>query len=559
MSTPAPSTRQLLDSAKSHHRAGRLQEAATDYRQVLAAQPDDVEALAGLGSLALQVNRPDNAAGLLSRAVQLRPDLVPLRYQLAMALRALKQWPAALEQVRQVAAMLPNSADAACDVATTLGAMGREDEALEQYARALALDPGHAMANYNLGVSLQARSRFAEGAEALRRAVARDPKFALAHNNLGSVQRDLGEPQQAIESYRRAIELSPGDPRYRNNIALAFQDLLRMDEAIESFDTALRLRPDYVKARAFRSMALLLTGDYAWGFADYEARREIEGHFADQSVGRPKWDGSDVAGKTILLHNEQGLGDTIQFVRYAPMVAARGARVIVQCQPPLKTLLEASLLPRGVWKVVAEGEPVGEFDLYCPLPGLPHVFRTTVESIPADVPYLAAPQDRVDAWRQRAGAEPAFKVGIAWAGTAGNRNDRRRSVPLAGFEPLARTPGVRLYSLQKGDAAVQLSNQPRGMDVQDWGGHFGDFADTAGAMMNLDLIVSVDTSVVHLAGALGRSVWTLIPFSPDWRWMLNRSDSPWYPTMRLFRQPTVGDWSAVFEEVAEALRAEIRG
>ena len=557
-----PSTDQLLLAGAAHQRAGRLEEAAALYQQVLAVDPRNVAALDCCAALALRVNRPDHAARLLARAVEVRPDAVPLRYKFAAALRALGRLDQALEQSRAAAALQPGSADALCDVGSTLAAMGRESEAMAEFQKALALDPGHAAANYNFGVSLQKQRRFAEAAEALRWAIDRAPFFPVAHNNLGSVLRELDRPDEAIAHYRTAIEQKPDDPRYRSNLALALQDLGQIDEAVASFDDALRIRPDYFKAVAFRAMAVLLKGDYARGFAGYEARREVDGSFPDRSAGRPLWDGSDVAGKTVLLHAEQGLGDTIQFVRYTPLLAARGARVIVQCQPPLKTLLEASLLPRGVWQVAADGEAVPDFDLHCPLPGLPHRFGTRIDTIPADVPYLQAPPDRVGAWRQHVEADDAspgtvFRVGIVWAGARGNRNDHRRSVPLALFGPLARVPGVRLYSLQKGETtAADLAGKPDGMAVEDWGSDFADFADTAGALMNLDLVICVDTSVAHLAGALGRPVWTLVPFSPDWRWMLGRSDSPWYPTMRLFRQPKPGDWAGAVEALGEALRSE---
>ena len=498
-----------------------------------------------------------DAAARMEQAVAARPDAAAVRADLAQAYRMLGRLPEALAQYQWIADRYPDSADARCNLATTLGALGREEEARTQFRRVLASDPGHAMANYNLGVGLQQQGRFEEAAEALRRAVARAPAFAVAHNNLGSVLRELGRPEQALESYRRAIGLAPDDPRYRNNLALALQDLCRLDEAMASFDAALRLRPDYTKAKAFRALALLLRGDYARGWADYEARREIDVEFPDRSAGRPKWDGSDPRGKTILLHNEQGIGDTIQFVRYAPLVASRGARVVVQCQPPLKALLEASLVPRGVWRVIAEGEPVGDFDVFCPLPGLPHLFGTRVESVPAAVPYLDAPADRVAAWRHRFSHDQTFKVGIVWAGAAGNRNDRRRSVRATDFFPLSQVPGVALYSLQKGPPLAQLGEFAPGLPAHELDEHLNDFADTAAAVTNLDLVVTVDTSVAHLAGALGRPVWTLLPFAPDFRWMLNRADTPWYPTMRLFRQAKPGDWPAVFEEVTEALRAAV--
>ena len=433
---------------------------------------------------------------------------------------------------------------------------GRWARAAAEFARAVALDPSAAAAHYNLGVALQKLGRLDDAAAALREAVRLAPSLAAAHNSLGSVLRDAGAPEEALAGYRRAAELAPADARYAANVGTALHDLGRVDEAVASFDHALRLDPDYARGRAHRALSLLLAGDYARGLADYEARPV--GQTAAAAARGPAWDGSDPSGKTIQLHGEQGLGDTIQFVRYAPLLAARGATVAVQCPAPLVRLLRESLPPRGVSGVFAEGEPPPSYDVHCPLPGLPYRFGTRVKTIPADVPYLAAPADRVAAWRARAAGDAAapagraLRVGLVWAGGNSHPNDRRRSAPLAAFEPLAAVPGVRLYSLQKGERAAALRNAP-GWAPQDWGAAFDDFADTAAAIESLDLVISVDTSVAHLAGALGRPVWTLLPFAPDWRWLLGRADSPWYPTMRLFRQPRPGDWSAVVRDVQLAL------
>jgi hypothetical protein len=253
----------------------------------------------------------------------------------------------------------------------------------------------------------------------------------------------------------------------------------------------------------------------------------------------------------VLLHAEQGFGDTIQFCRYAPLVAERGATVMVECQPPLVALLKSLA---GVKQVVPRGDPLPDFDVHCPLLGLPLRFGTTVETIPARVPYLHADERRVARWREKIGQGVGVRVGIAWAGAAGNANDQRRSLTLSSFAPLAQIEGVRWYSLQKGDAAKQTEHPPQGMHLFDFTSDLNDFADTAALVANLDLLVCVDTAVAHLGGALGKPVWTLLPFCPDWRWMLGREDSPWYPTMRLSRQPARGDWLSVLQRVTRGLQ-----
>jgi hypothetical protein len=295
----------------------------------------------------------------------------------------------------------------------------------------------------------------------------------------------------------------------------------------------------------------LLLGDYPNGWRGYETRWRIPESFPPRDFRQPVWDGSDISGKTVLLHAEQGFGDTIQFCRYAPLVAERGATVIVECQPPLAALLQTLA---GVKQVVPRGEPLPDFDLQCPLLGLPLRFGTTVETTPARVPYLHADEQRVARWREKIGQGDGLRVGIAWAGAAGYGNDQRRSLTLSSFAPLAQIEGIRWYSLQKGDAAKQAEHPRQGMHLFDFTSDLNDFADTAALIANLDLLICVDTAVAHLGGALGKPVWTMLPFCPDWRWMLGREDSPWYPTMRLFRQPTRGDWLSVMQRIRGELQ-----
>ena len=299
------------------------------------------------------------------------------------------------------------------------------------------------------------------------------------------------------------------------------------------------------------ALALLLQGRFAEGWEAYESRRQIRRIARDPGFVQPFWDGSPLGGRRILLTSEQGFGDTIQFVRYAPLVAARGGRVLLQCKPELKRLLAGQC---GIEQVVTPGDATPAFDVWCLLMSLPHLLGTTLQTIPAQVPYLTPDPHLIDKWGKRTAHEPAgLKVGLVWAGGAHNKNDRVRSLSLGALAPLAQVPGVRFYSLQKGAASDQARTPPAGMEMTDWTPELADFADTAALVANLDLVISVDTAVAHLAGAIGKPVWVLLPLSPDFRWLLNRDDSPWYPTVRLFRQPTRGDWASVIERVRRAL------
>ena len=295
-------------------------------------------------------------------------------------------------------------------------------------------------------------------------------------------------------------------------------------------------------------------GRFEQGWPGYEWRWKCKEFGSLPPFHPPLWDGSPLDGRTILVHAEQGLGDTLQFIRYAPLVHQRGGRVILVCQPPLIGLLTRS---PGVERLVAQGEALPDYDVHVPLMSLPGLLGTTLESVPADVPYLDAEPQLVEAWRHRLGSYPGFKVGIVWQGNPKFRLDRRRSIPLAQFAPLARVPGVHLFSLQKGPGAEQLAAVTDRFPVTDLGRRLDDFMDTAAVLKNLDLVISVDTAIAHLAGALGIPVWVALPFVPDWRWLMDREDSPWYPTMRLFRQARPGQWEDVFQRIAEALQRRL--
>jgi tetratricopeptide (TPR) repeat protein len=350
----------------------------------------------------------------------------------------------------------------------------------------------------------------------------------------------------------RAIALRRDYPEAYNNQGVAQVGLDRFVEAMASFDAAIRLRSGYPEALWNKSTSLLLAGDYEQAWPLYEARLAMKHGLArPELAGMPRWDGkSPVAGKTIIVHAEQGLGDTLQFCRYVPMLAQR-CRIIFDVQRPLRRLLSG--LP-GVERIITQDEPLPEFDAWIPLMSLPLAFRTTLATIPATIPYLTAEPERMARWRHRLTALSGRKIGLVWAGAANNRYDRRRSMALQQLAPLGAIPGLQLISLQHGEPAGQARTPPPGMVVHDWRDELDEFADVAALIENLDLVITVDTAVAHLAGALGKPVWVLACDVPDWRWLREHTDSPWYPTVRLFRQPTPGDWTSVVDDVVKALR-----
>ncbi|HEY8750745.1 MAG TPA: tetratricopeptide repeat protein, partial [Tepidisphaeraceae bacterium] len=338
-----------------------------------------------------------------------------------------------------------------------------------------------------------------------------------------------------------------------NNLGNIYQERQQPVEAIAAYERALTLNPAYAEAELALGSTLLLAGDFARGWPLYEARWKVAGRSANRGLTQPMWDGGDLNGRSILLHAEQGLGDTIQFIRYVPAVRAKGARQVkVLCPPVLARLLEGQL---GIDLVVSDESALPPFDVHFPLVSLPRILGTNLETILAPVPYLSADPARVEFWRRRLNMlTPARNVGLVWAGSASHLNDHNRSIPLAKMGPLAQ-PGIRFISLQIGEPALQARLPIPGMGLVDWTDELDDLAQTAALIVNLDLVITVDTAVAHLAGALSKRVWLMLPAAPDWRWMWGRSDSPWYPTMKLFRQPSRGDWPTVIRQIAAEMPA----
>jgi tetratricopeptide (TPR) repeat protein len=510
----------LLEHAIRLHQAGSIAEAERLYEQVLQRDPSSAHAWCCLGVIQVQRNSLDAAAISLQNALHLQP-----------------QFP-----------------EARCNLGTVYLYQGKLDQAIDCYESALRVQPNMADAHSNLGKAYLELRRYGEAEARCRRALELAPTHGDAWANLGSALQRLGRLDEALACCQRAITYQPYSPDAHLNFGAAFSALGRMREAVASFDEALRLRPGFPDAHWGRSLALLQEGDFEYGWPEYEWRWQCK-PFPPRSLPELLWDGSPLDGRTIYIYAEQGLGDTIQFVRYAPLVKQTGGRVILACHDILVPLLRSC---KGIDELLPLSQLAPGFDVHAALMSLPMLCGTTLATVPADVPYLAVGEDLVEKWRRELSRLPGFKVGIAWQGDPKHSMDALRSIPLWNFAPLARVAGVQLVSLQKGPGTDQLAEPKRLFPIEDWSDRLETFLDTAAIMKGLDLVICVDSAVAHLAGALGMPVWVALRFGGEFRWLLNREDSPWYPTMRLFRQRTSGDWAGVFDRLVEALTAQTR-
>jgi tetratricopeptide (TPR) repeat protein len=485
---------ELYNQAVRCHQSGNLRQAEPLYRQVLAADPAHAAAHQMLGLLAYQAGHAQPGIALLRQAVALDPRNADCHFNLGLVF---------MQEADYV-------------------------QAIDCFRRAHEINPQHANAQKQLadayshrGIELWNKGQFAEGVECCRQSLTIDSNNADAHHNLSITYTLMGQLPEALAHNEQATRIDPGH------------------------------RPALFQRTMFR----LLQGDLIGGWQEYEQRRFLTTR-PPRLFDQPRWNGSSLAGKTILVHADQGLGSTIQFVRFLVLLQERGAAVLLECQSPLLRLLAG--IP-GAKQIFPHGASLPPFDMHAPLVSLPGILGTTLETIPANIPYLHAEAELAAYWRKELGPD-GFKVAIAWQGSASHPDDRYRSISLAQFEPLARVPGVELVSLQKGPGSEQIKECAGRFPIRDLGDRLdatGAFRDTAAILTTVDLVVTVDSAIAHLAGALGVPVWLVLSVTPDWRWLLNRTDSPWYPTMRLFRQSRFGDWDDVFERMAAALRAKV--
>ncbi len=536
-----------LEAALRLHREGHLDQAVKLYRRILEQDPDDVDTLHLLGAVTAQQGDAQAGLELIDRAIALDPACADFHNNRGLILAGLGRVDDAIAAHRKAIELNADFAEAHNNLGNALVKLGRLDEAEAEFRRTLVLRPDYANAHSNLGVVLHRQNKFDEAIAAYRGALGVQPNHAEAQSNLGAALREIGEMDKAIEAFRAAIAIDDTCLDAHANLGAALHDLGKFDEAIAPLKRAIQLNPQANFPHYNLALSLLQGGDYEHGFAEYEHRAHAV--VSRQRFATPPWDGRELGGKTILLHAEGGFGDAIQFARFVPMVKACGGVATLLVQPELIRLFSTL---DGAALVLPKTNNPPPFDVQCPLLSLARVFRTTIQNIP-NKPYLSADRKAVAFWSTRLGGDKRRKVGLAWAGSPVHRNDRNRSIPIALIAPLGEMADTRFLSLQPD----QPGKPPPGVDVVDWSGELRDFADTAGLIANLDVVISVDTAVAHLAGAMGKKVYLLLPHVADWRWLRDRTDSPWYPTMRLFRQPSAGDWNSVITEVVRALKSEV--
>lgn len=553
--------------------------------QLLNAETDDVSAIAFQGAVWLNLGRPDAALVRFERALTIAPPIAEILLDRAVALGMLRRFDEAASSCAQAVLMAPDAADAhflhaemlmqlgrLADASTSLDRvlglkpdllqalknrgmisllLGSFEAALTDFDRILILEPQNPDILSDRGQALCSMFRFDEALESLDRAIAIDSRAVKALHNRGIVLWSMERFDEALDSYDRALNIAPDLPQIQTSRANTLVALLRLGEAMEAHNAIAARVPDFAQGRWNRANSMLLLGNWKEGFAEFEWRKkQAESAWRFPARSRPEWLGrEDISGKTLLIRAEQGFGDTLQFARYGALAKARGARVILAVQPDLKRLLQNGL--NGADSVIGLDEPEPQHDFQVPIMSLALAFGTEAETVPADIPYIKAEECLVADWRKKLGTH-GFKVGVSWHGSP---HSGGRSFPLAALAEVASLPGVRLISLQKGAGNEQFRQLPPGMCVEQLGPAYdaGDFADTAAVIGALDLVITCDTAVAHLAGALGRPAWIALKHSADWRWLTGRDDSPWYPTIRLFRQQSTGDWQSVFAAMGRNL------
>jgi tetratricopeptide (TPR) repeat protein len=567
---------QALGEAVALHRGGQLREAERIYARVLKAAPDHFDALNLLGAVKIAQGQFGEAQRLFSAAINANPRIAAAWCNLGQAQYALKRPADALQSFDKARALAPDDVDILYQHANALLALDRSREALAELAVVLARKPQHFEAHLNSGLAHAKLDNQDRALADFDAALALVPQHPVAHFNRGVVLIKLGRYSEAVAANERAVAATPDYVAAWLNRGMALAQLRRFEEAIASYGEVLARRKDNADAHFNRALALLTIGDYRAGFADYEWRWRRTGAPAQKNRGRRLWLGEfPLRGKTVLLHAEQGLGDTIQFARYAPLVAAQDANVVLEVPPELKSLMSQL---DGVTAVVARGEAPPPFDMHCPLGSLPLALKTELPVVPAQIPYLSADQAHLQKWSARIEQLPRPRIALAWSGNPAHDNDRNRSIALASLAPLFPTPnpppqagegrvgasgagggsGPSFISIQRDVRSSDAAQLAATTQLKHLGGELADFNDTAAVLSLCDLLITVDTAPAHLAGAMGRPVWVLMPLAPDWRWMRDGEKTPWYPTARVFRQSALADWNGVIARAAAALQEQLK-
>ena len=540
----------LLAEAAASHRDGDLEAAVEKYTRATRLMPHYAQLHHNLGLALLALGRLVEAAGRFRHALTLKPDFVQSHQSLGEALAGLGEWSAALQAYGEALALEPGSTSTLISQGVAFREMGRPDDALATFRHAVALDPTSVALHNQIGLTLYDQGDGVGAVHWFAQASELDPTDDSAATALGRALLSLDRPVEAEVPLRRATVLLPESPEAFFSLGVSLKKQGRWHEAVTPFSRTLQLDPDHHEARRWRAGARLVTGDFEGGFEDFlRVLRNVDG--LTRPLPGPTWDGSSLSGKTLLLYAEQGFGDAVLFARFLPQTKELGGTVLLEVPQTLARLFEGA---EGVDRLLVTGEELPHFDTHAPLTHVAALLGVTVDTIPATVAYLSAGADVVACRTLPARAVPSeLRVGIVWAGSPTHANDGNRSMALDDLAPLLTMPGLRVFSLQVGPGRDQLATHPAASRVLDLGGKFADFADTARAIADLDLVISVDTAVAHLTGAMGKPLALLLPFLPEWYWLLEREDSPWYPTARLFRQTTAKDWTGVIDRLVRTL------
>ncbi|MCP4455349.1 MAG: tetratricopeptide repeat protein [Planctomycetes bacterium] len=540
---------------RSYDATGQKDKAVNAFQKAVTLQPDFAEAYHYMAQCHHALGDTACAVQSYEQAVRIKPDFVQAHLELAQLYQAQNQLESAIKTLEHILTLAPDSAEVHTRTGMILRRLNRDGEARQHYLEAIRLQPAYAPAHNNLGNLLSQYSRYEDAMYHYEQAIRISDTCAESFNNLGATLIHLNRVEEAVTQCHKAIALKPEYAEAHNTLASALMKLGRYTEATDAFNRTLTLSPDYAEAHSNLAMIHLVLKYFEAGWQEYEWRLRCPGFTKRYSAPQPRWDGSPFPGKTLLVHWEQGMGDSIQFIRYLPRIKALGGTVLYQDRPPLHRLFSRH---PGIDQFISTAEPnMPRFDLQASVMSLPYLFGTCEHSIPSTSVYLHAEVDKIKNMQPH--IQPhAFNVGIVWAGSKTHKNNKNRSCDPALFQTLAQCPGIALYGLQKTEDTPAIPESLKSCLVANLGEHFQDFSDTAGAIAHMDLVVTVDTSVLHLACAMGKPTWALIPFTPDWRWMLDRSDSPWYPTLRLFRQAQPGQWQPVFDAIAELLDHTVR-
>ncbi|MBF0605235.1 MAG: glycosyltransferase family protein [Nitrospirae bacterium] len=528
---------------------GMLDEAARAYLRALAVQPDHFIVLSNHGIVLQAQGKLNEAVERFSQALAIQPDFVAALSNLGAVLLRLGRWQEAESRLRQALTLEPDNPEAHSNLGNVFLTQGRTQEAIRHYQRAVELNPELPDPLANLGIAYQDMGQLAKATDFLERAMRLNPHHHETWTNLGTVYHRQGRLDDAMTSLSRALQLKPDHPEALANQGALLVELGRFPEALARFREALKHAPDLADAHMAEGLTLLLLGDFKGGWAKHEWRWQRIG-FPGHGLRVPLWDGQRLDGRSILLHCEKGMGDSIQFVRFARDVKAMGGHVVLRCPSCLLPLLATA---QGIDQWFTDGSPIPECDCHAPLMSLPYLLGTTFDTLTAPSPYLTAPitHPLPTHWIQR----PGPRVGLVWRGNFLFRDDFKRSMDPNLLAPLLAIPGITFIGLQVAPRPGDMETFVNRPNFYDASPHLTDFAQTAAVIAALDLVIAVDTAVLHLAGALARPTWALLPHIPDWRWLLDRDDSPWYPTMRLFRQYQRDDWADVITRVAEQLRS----